>query len=98
LNNLFAGNGDDGLSEDTASTLVLVELVDGGDVDVAIETPVSTPGVLDDEGFQDTDLLVTDSEDGVVEVSTATSGDNTLSVELEDILVSFNSDGDGSVD
>lgn len=42
--------------------------------------------------------MVADSEDSMIEFSTATSGDDTLAVELEDILISFNSNGDGSVD
>jgi hypothetical protein len=65
------------LVEDTASTLSVVELLDGGDVNVTRVTPRSTPRVLDDEGFEGTDLLVTNSQDGVIDVSTATSGDDT---------------------
>jgi len=34
----------------------------------------------------------------VIEVSTATSGDDTRAVELEGVLVSFDEDGDGEVD
>jgi len=86
------------LSQDTADTLALVNSLDSVDVNVTIVTPRSTPGVLDNESFEDTDLLVTDSQDSVIEVSTATSGEDTLAVELEDILISFDEDGDGEVD
>jgi len=86
------------LGEDTASTLSVVEGLDGGNVNITRLTPRSTPRVLDNEGFEDTDLLVTDSEDGMVEVSTATSGDDTGTVELEGILISFDQNGDGEVD
>jgi len=41
--------------------------------------------------------LVTNSQDSVVEVSTATSGENTRLVELEGVLISFDEDGDGEV-
>jgi len=85
------------LVKDTASTLVLVKLVDSGDEDITILTPAGTPRVLNDEGFQDTDLLVTDSQDSMIDLSTATSTDDTLAVELEDILISFNSNGNGTV-
>ena len=85
------------MSEDTAGTLVLVELVDGGDENVTIRTPRSTPRVLDDESFQDTNLLVTNSQDSVIEFGAATSADDTLAVELEGILISFDEDGDGEV-
>jgi hypothetical protein len=60
-------------------------------------TPGFSPRVLNDESFQDTDLGVTNSQDSVIEVSTATSTDDTLAVELEDALVSFNSNWDGAV-
>jgi hypothetical protein len=85
------------LSQDTASTLSIVELLDGGDENITIRTPGSTPRVLDNESFEDTDLLVADSQDTVIKGSTATSGDDTRLVELEDILVSFDGDRDGGV-
>jgi len=85
------------LSKDTADTLVLVDLVDSGDEDITILTPAVTPRVLDNESFQDTDFLVTNSQDSVVKFSTAASGNNTLAVELEDILISFNSNGNWSI-
>jgi len=86
------------LSQDTANTLSLVFSLDGGDEDITAGTPSSTPRVLDDEGFQETNLLVTNSEDSVIEVSTATSLDDTRAVELEGVLISFDEDGDGEVD
>jgi len=85
------------LSEDTANTLSVVDLLDGREEDVTIRTPSSTPRVLDDESFEDTDLLVTDSQDSVIEVSTATSGEDTRLVELEGVLIGFDEDGDGEV-
>jgi len=86
------------LSQDTADTLALVDGLDSVDVNVTAVTPVSTPGVLDDEGFEDTNLSVTNSQDSVVEVSTASSREDTLAVELEGILIGFDEDGNGEVD
>jgi len=94
-NHLFSG--DHGLSQDTANTLSLVFGLDGGNVNITTSTPRSTPRVLDDEGFQETDLLVANSKDGVVEVSATIGLDDTRAVELEDILISFNEDGNGEV-
>jgi len=89
---------DHGLSQDTADTLTGVDSLDSVDVNVTTVTPASTPRVLDDESFEDTDLSVTNSQDSVIEISTATSGEDTLAVELEDILISFDEDGNGEVD
>jgi hypothetical protein len=83
--------------EDTAGTISVVELLDGGDVNVTRVTPRSTPRVLDDESFKNTDLLVTDSEDSVVNRGTATSGDDTGLVELEDRLISLDGNRDGGI-
>jgi hypothetical protein len=85
------------LSQDTANTLSVVDLLDGRDEDITIRTPGSTPRVLDNESFQDSDLLVTDSQDSMIEVSTATSSKDTRLVELEGILISFDEDRDGEV-
>jgi len=95
--NIHLLSGDQRLSEDTANTLSLVFSLDGRDEDITIRAPFSTPRVLDNEGFQETDLLVTDSQDSVIEGSTATSLDDTRAVELEGILISFDEDGDGEV-
>jgi len=86
------------LSKDTANTLSLVFFLDGGDENITTITPSSIPRVLDDESLQDTDLLVTDSQDSVIETSTTTGLDDTRAVELEGILISFDEDGDGEVD
>jgi len=89
--------GDDGLSQDTADTLSVVDLLDGGEIDVTINTPISTPRVLDDESFEDTNLLVADSQDTVIKSSTTTSGEDTRLVELERGLISFDGNRDRSV-
>jgi hypothetical protein len=85
------------LSQDTANTLSVVDLLDGRDEDITIRTPGSTPRVLDDESFQDSDLLVTDSQDSMIEVSTTTGSENTRLVELEGVLIGFDEDRDGEV-
>jgi len=66
-------------------------------VDIIILTPRSTPGVLDDGGFIETNRLVANTEDGMIEISTATLFDDTRAVHLEDILISFNEDGNGTI-
>lgn len=86
------------MSQDTADTLSLIFGLDGGDENITIRTPRSTPRVLDNEGFQDTDLLVTNSKDGVIKRSTAVGLDDTRFVELEGVLISFDEDGNGEVD
>jgi len=85
------------LSQDTANTLSVIDLLDGRDKDVTISTPRSTPRVLNNESFEDSDLLVTNSQDSVVEVSTTTSSEDTGLVELEGVLISFDENGDGEV-
>jgi len=52
-------------------------------------SPGGTPRVLNDEVI----LSVTNSSDSVVKSGSASSRDNTRSVELEDVLVSFDDDG-----
>jgi len=86
------------LGEDTADTLSLVDLAVRPDVDITIITPAGSPGVLHNEGFEETDLLVADSQDGVVEVGTATGLEDTGAVELEGVLIGFDEDRDGTVD
>jgi len=80
--------GELGLGEDTASTETVVVLGGGGDPDVTFLSPGGTPGVLNDEVIGS----VTDGSDGVVKSDTASSGDDTLGVELEGVLVSFDDD------
>ena len=84
--------GDNWLSKDTADTLATIDGLAVPDVDVTILSPISTPGVLDNEGFEGTNLVVTDGKDGMVEVSTAVKLDDAGFVELEDVLVSFDED------
>jgi len=86
------------LSKDTADTLSVVLFLVSSDENVTILTPRSTPRVLDNEGFIDANLLVTNSQDSVVEFSTASLSEDTRAVHLESILISFDEDGDGSVD
>jgi len=90
--------GDQRLSKDTADTLSVVLLLISSDEDVTILTPRSTPRVLDDESFVETNLLVADSQDSVIEFSTASLSEDTRAVHLESVLISFDEDGDGSVD
>jgi len=91
-------DSNDGFSKDTADTLSVVSLTISTNEDVTISTPGSTPRVLDDESFIEAELLVTDSQDSVVKISTAVLGDDTGLVELEDTLVSLKGNGDGGVD
>jgi len=72
--------------------LSLVGLVISADLDITTITPTGTPGVLDDEIV----FGVTNSEDGVIDVSTA-AGNGTRLVILEDILISFNGNRNGGV-
>ena len=60
--------GDEWLSEDTADTLSTIDgfNISVPDLDVTILSPVLSPGVLDNESFKDTNLVVTNSQDGVV--------------------------------
>ena len=86
------------MSEDTADTLSVVLLLVSTKEDITILTPRSTPRVLDDESFIETNFLVTNSEDGMIKISTATLSDDTRAVALEDIFISFDEDGDGTID
>jgi hypothetical protein len=92
------GGGDQRLSKDTADTLSVVLLLVSSDEDITILTPSSTPRVLDNESFIETNFLVTDSQDSVIEVSTASLSEDTRAVHLEGVFISFDEDGDGSVD
>jgi len=85
------------LSQDTADTLSLVLSLGGSDVNITIATPRGTPGVFDDESLIETDLFVTNSQDSVIEISTAVLSDDTRAVELEGVLISFDEDGNGTV-
>jgi len=95
---IFLSSDDDGSNEDTADTLSLVLGLVSTKIDVTILTPRSTPRVLDDESISEGELLITDSQDSVVKGSTAVLDDDTGLVELEDILISLDGDGNGGVD
>jgi len=91
-------SGDQRLSKDTADTLSLVLGGTSSDEDITILTPRSTPRVLDNESFIETNLLVTNSQDSVIKFSTTVLSDDTRTVHLEGVLIGFNEDRDGSVD
>jgi len=82
------------LAEDTAGTVSVIELVTGGEVNVTLLTPAGTPGVLDNESFITADSGVANSQDSVVQTVTASALDDTRAVELEDVFISFDGDGD----
>jgi len=63
--------------------------------DVALLTPRGTPGVLDNPVGLGAVSAVTNSEDTVVEVGTASTVEDTTRVELEAHLVSLNSNSNG---
>lgn len=86
--------GVEGLHLDTADTLA----VNGGDLDVALLAPRSTPGVSDDVVVLATLGAVANGSDGVVEVGTAGSAiEDTTGVHLEDGLVGLDGDGGGGL-
>ena len=96
---LSSGSSDnDGSNQDTADTLTSILSLVSTEVDITIATPRSTPRVLDNESFEETELLVTNSEDGVVQRSRASLSDDTGAVELEDIFISLDGNGNGGVD
>jgi len=64
-------------------------------VDVALVTPDSTPRVLNNVSFGSLAAIITNGQDTMVKLITAESLDNTSSVELEDELISLDSNGDG---
>jgi len=47
------------------------------DFDISIVSPISRPGVLDEEVVNSVFSTITNSEDTVVKISTATLGDDT---------------------
>jgi len=70
----------------------------GGDVDVTSISPSWSPGVSDDVVLLSILDTVTDGGDGVIEGGTALRGvHDSTSVTLEDLGVSFNSDGNWSL-
>jgi len=85
---------DDRLAEDTTGTSSAVNLAAGGKVNVTLLTPASTPRVLDDESFVAANSGVTNSQNSVVQTSTASALDDTRAVELESVFISFDGNGD----
>ena len=74
--------------------------VNNGELDVALVTPRSAPGVLDEPVVETRGLVsaVTDSEHGVVKSGAASDCvEHTARVVLPSSLVSLNEDGDGLV-
>jgi len=68
--------------------------VDGGDLDVSLVTPGSTPGVSDNVVVLSTLGSVSNGGDGMVEGGSAGSGvQDTAVVHLEDRLVGLDGDG-----
>ena len=89
----YSSVGDNGerLHLDAADTLA----VDDGHLDVSLVTPDGVPGVLDEPVFLAALGAVADSEDGVVEVGSASSGGHdTGLVGLEDVRVGLNGDSE----
>ena len=76
---------------DTADTLS----IDGGDLDVSLVSPGSTPGVSDEVVVLARLGSISDSGDGVIEVGSAGSGvEDTTGISLEDKLVGLDGHGD----
>jgi len=65
-----------------------------GNLDVTIVSPWCTPLILDEEEFLSVLGTVSDSKDTVIEIGSASSGNNTRSVLLESGLIGFNSNRD----
>jgi len=82
-------------SKDTANTVTVVSRSISRDTDVTLITPDGTPRVLNNESFTSSAAVITDSQDTMIKLSTTESLDYTLSVELEEKTVSFNSNSNG---
>jgi len=76
---------------DTADT----KTINNTNSDVTLITPPGVPGVLDEVVFNTVQNTVSDGENSVVELFTASSGENTRGVGLESVLVSLNGDSNG---
>jgi len=63
-------------------------------LDVSVDTPGWTPGVLDEDVVSSVIGTVTNSEDTVIELGTASGGDDTTGVSLENGLVGLDGNGD----
>jgi len=57
--------GNKGLAQDTTGTITTIGIV-SDDIDVTISSPVRSPGVLDDPSILIINLVVSDSEDTVI--------------------------------
>ena len=83
-------DGDEGwVREDTANVAG-----SGTDLDVTIVTPSSTPLILNEEELLSVLSSVSDSQDTVIEGSSASRGNNTGGVVLESSLVGFDGNRD----
>jgi len=88
------GGRTDGVFLDTADTSTGFD----SDLDVTTLSPAGTPRVLNKVVFNSAFSSISDGEDTVVKVgSTGRAGKDTGSVHLEGSLVSFDSDGSGSL-
>ena len=65
------------------------------DFDISIISPWGRPGVLDEEVVNSILSTITNSEDTVVELSSAILGEDTWGVGLERSLISFNGNWNG---
>ena len=83
----------DWLHLDTADTVAILD----SESDVSLVAPGWAPGVLDEIVLSAIQNTVADSEDTVVELGSASLGEDTRSVLLEDPLVSLDGDGDWSL-
>lgn len=86
---MFSVDRINGFFVDTADTRTL----SGGssNSNVTVFTPTGTPRVLDNPRVS----IITNSEDAVIQISTATTGNDTRGVELESLLVSFDTNWNG---
>jgi len=95
---VFLVRGNQRLSQDTANTLSVVLLGISTDVDITIVTPAGTPRVLDNESFIETNLFITNSQNSMIKISTASLSEDTGAVELEGVLIGFNEDRNRGID
>jgi len=96
MSNFSASRGNR-VAQNTAGTSSVVVVV-GTNVEVTIDTPISTPRVSDHESVLTSIGSITNSQDGVVQISSASRSivENTRLVGLEDIG-SFNSNNGGNL-
>ena len=78
-----------GSSQEDTTDVVL------SDFDISLVSPISRPGVLDEEVVNSVFSTITNSEDTVVKLSTATPGEDTWGIGLESRLIGFNGNWNG---